>query len=128
MNTLTLLLASLCLSLPVVVLAAEPASAVSEESAHTSAAQAADQTAKQPAADIQADKAASKSPAPDASNKDAASDKDAAADQDDTSAPGNKVPSPADVAKRSTGKGTPQRFTPSEQVRPDFDVSFPIDI
>jgi hypothetical protein len=33
-----------------------------------------------------------------------------------------KQPSSADKA------GTPQRFVPSEQVRADFDVSFPIDI
>lgn len=26
------------------------------------------------------------------------------------------------------GKGSPERFVPSEQVRADFDVSFPIDI
>jgi hypothetical protein len=28
----------------------------------------------------------------------------------------------------STGKGSPQRFEPTEKVRPDFDVAFPIDI
>jgi len=28
----------------------------------------------------------------------------------------------------AAGKGSPQRFVPSEQVRADFDVSFPIDI
>lgn len=30
--------------------------------------------------------------------------------------------------KGSAAKGSPQRFIPSEQVRADFDVSFPIDI
>lgn len=30
--------------------------------------------------------------------------------------------------KAAAGKGSPQRFIPSEQVRADFDVSFPIDI
>lgn len=35
----------------------------------------------------------------------------------------------AAAAKDSTNKGpSPQRFIPSEQVRADFDVSFPIDI
>ena len=29
---------------------------------------------------------------------------------------------------KPSGKGTPERFVPSEQVRADFDVSFPIDI
>lgn len=36
---------------------------------------------------------------------------------------------PQAVAKpKSSGKGSPERFVPSEQVRADFDVSFPIDI
>lgn len=29
---------------------------------------------------------------------------------------------------KAPGKGSPERFVPSEQVRADFDVSFPIDI
>jgi len=29
---------------------------------------------------------------------------------------------------KSSGKASPERFVPSEQVRADFDVSFPIDI
>jgi len=40
-------------------------------------------------------------------------------------------PSEADKGKTDKGtaaKGSPQRFIPSEQVRADFDVSFPIDI
>ena len=47
-------------------------------------------------------------------------------------------PNPVDVAKATAGKtkpaptaadkSSPQRFVPSEQVRADFDVSFPIDI
>lgn len=28
----------------------------------------------------------------------------------------------------ATGKGSPQRFEPTEKVRPDFDVAFPVDI
>jgi hypothetical protein len=28
----------------------------------------------------------------------------------------------------ATAKGSPQRFEPSEKVRPDFDVAFPVDI
>jgi hypothetical protein len=47
------------------------------------------------------------------------SEAETAAAKDDTQAP------PAS----SAGKGpSPQRFVPSEQVRADFDVSFPIDI
>ena len=37
-----------------------------------------------------------------------------------------KLPPPPTTA--ADKKGSPQRFTPSEQVRADFDVSFPIDI
>jgi len=37
-----------------------------------------------------------------------------------------KAPPPAKA--KSTGKASPERFVPSEQVRADFDVSFPIDI
>lgn len=28
----------------------------------------------------------------------------------------------------AAGKGSPQRFEPTEKVRPDFDVAFPVDI
>jgi hypothetical protein len=51
--------------------------------------------------------------------------------------PGEKAPTPAaedeDPAPKRAGSaadkaGSPQRFNPSEQVRADFDVSFPIDI
>lgn len=34
----------------------------------------------------------------------------------------------ASAADTKSAKGSPQRFVPSEQVRADFDVSFPIDI
>jgi hypothetical protein len=49
-------------------------------------------------------------------------------------APADSVtPTPSDrdvpAAPPSTaGKGSPQRFEPSEKVRPDFDVAFPVDI
>jgi hypothetical protein len=44
---------------------------------------------------------------------------------DKAAAAGKSKPSPADKAG---DKSSPQRFVPSEQVRADFDVSFPIDI
>ncbi len=31
-------------------------------------------------------------------------------------------------AKPAAAKGSPQRFEPTEKVRPDFDVAFPVDI
>jgi hypothetical protein len=31
-------------------------------------------------------------------------------------------------ARPAAAKGSPQRFEPSEKVRPDFDVAFPVDI
>jgi hypothetical protein len=40
-----------------------------------------------------------------------------------------KAPPPPPAKAKSSGKGgSPERFVPSEQVRADFDVSFPIDI
>jgi len=52
-----------------------------------------------------------------------------AAAKDDTAAPSKSVETAAQAAVKSVDKnGTPQRFIPSEQVRADFDVSFPIDI
>jgi hypothetical protein len=59
--------------------------------------------------------AASPVPAPGGPKADG---KDAAA-QDPDAAP---APGPA------AAKGSPQRFEPSERVRPDFDVAFPVDI
>jgi hypothetical protein len=40
------------------------------------------------------------------------------------SAPGSEAPS----AQPAAAKGSPQRFEPTEKVRPDFDVAFPVDI
>ncbi|MBK7902339.1 MAG: hypothetical protein IPJ97_04805 [Proteobacteria bacterium] len=34
----------------------------------------------------------------------------------------------APVAKPAAAKGSPQHFEPTEKVRPDFDVAFPVDI
>ncbi len=31
-------------------------------------------------------------------------------------------------SRPASAKGSPQRFEPSERVRPDFDVAFPVDI
>ena len=44
--------------------------------------------------------------------------------------PAEPVPAPnaATPAKPAAAKGSPQRFDPSERVRPDFDVAFPVDI
>lgn len=37
-------------------------------------------------------------------------------------------PAAAPKPKPATAKGSPQHFEPTEKVRPDFDVAFPIDI
>ncbi|HEU4601637.1 MAG TPA: hypothetical protein VFS24_06700 [Steroidobacteraceae bacterium] len=82
----------------------------------------------QPATPAAADKDAKASPTPatkpDAA-KPAANGAEPATAKAASNAPGEKAPAstPADKAAPS-----PQRFTPSEQVRADFDVSFPIDI
>jgi hypothetical protein len=100
------------------LLAAEPAT---KPEATGSAATAA---AKDPKATQPATQAAK----PDASKPEATKPeaKDAAA----ATKPGS-IPSDEDAAPppSAADKGpSPQRFTPSEQVRADFDVSFPIDI
>lgn len=47
-----------------------------------------------------------------------------ATEQDD-----EPVPPPATTpSKPAAAKGSPQRFEPTEKVRPDFDVAFPVDI
>lgn len=60
---------------------------------------------------------------------------DQAQDSAKQSQPGpNQAAAPADAketskpGKSAADKSTPQRFVPSEQVRADFDVSFPIDM
>jgi hypothetical protein len=46
---------------------------------------------------------------------------------DDEAATG-KASGKAPAAKPAAAKGSPQRFEPTEKVRPDFDVAFPVDI
>jgi hypothetical protein len=42
---------------------------------------------------------------------------------------GGDKPAPnAPPPRPAAAKGSPQRFEPSEKVRPDFDVAFPVDI
>lgn len=52
----------------------------------------------------------------------AAADGEPAAGTDPQDGAPTAAPSP------TTGKGSPQRFEPTEKVRPDFDVAFPVDI
>lgn len=47
---------------------------------------------------------------------------------DDKKAGPAKAPDAATPSRPAAAKGTPQRFEPSERVRPDFDVAFPVDI
>ena len=51
----------------------------------------------------------------------------AEAGSDDAAAAG-KTATEAPAAKPVAAKGSPQRFEPTEKVRPDFDVAFPVDI
>lgn len=57
---------------------------------------------------------------------DAAKAKDTATAKDTEEKPA--TPEASKPAKAKDASGTPQRFIPSEQVRSDFDVSFPVDI
>jgi hypothetical protein len=38
------------------------------------------------------------------------------------------APAPTSPRKPAAATGSPQRFEPTEKVRPDFDVAFPVDI
>ncbi|HKE92819.1 MAG TPA: hypothetical protein VKB34_00820 [Povalibacter sp.] len=60
----------------------------------------------------------------DAAATDAATDKSAAATEKDAADKDKKGTEKTEADKKSS----PQRFIPSEQVRADFDVSFPVDI
>jgi hypothetical protein len=53
---------------------------------------------------------------------------DAAAAADAEPAAGSQDGASTAVPSPTTGKGSPQRFEPTEKVRPDFDVAFPVDI
>jgi hypothetical protein len=66
-------------------------------------------------------KPAAEKPAGDKPAAEKPADNAAKADVDDE----DTKPPPVKAGKST---GSPQRFEPSEQVRPDFDVSFPIDI
>ncbi len=48
--------------------------------------------------------------------------------QGDDGAAAEKKAEAAPAAKPAAAKGSPQRFEPTEKVRPDFDVAFPVDI
>lgn len=61
-------------------------------------------------------------PVPPASPASAAQEPAAAASGDDANA---ATPPPVPP---TAGKSSPQRFEPTEKVRPDFDVAFPVDI
>lgn len=98
---------------PVAVLAAAPAPQ-SGEGAHQDANQGAQTAQSEPAT------SAAPSEAPDVG-------KDGTEDEDEASAKSKQPAADAKSADAAPGT-TPQRFVPSEQVRADFDVSFPIDI
>lgn len=48
--------------------------------------------------------------------------------QGDDGAAAEEKAEAAPAAKPAAAKGSPQRFEPTEKVRPDFDVAFPVDI
>lgn len=52
----------------------------------------------------------------------------AAAPAAEASAATADAPAATPAATPAAAKGSPQRFEPTEKVRPDFDVAFPVDI
>ena len=114
--------------------AAEPAPAASEQpadaakAAPTAKEKAAKETSSQPAKTSEAqakDAKAKETQAKEAQAREAEAkevlEKAAQATED-------QDPGPPPAATAADKAGSPQRFNPSEQVRADFDVSFPIDI
>lgn len=63
-----------------------------------------------------------------AQTEQAAGEKADEKDAPDAIAGQDKEPESQRAPAKADRAGSPQRFTPSEQVRADFDVSFPIDI
>jgi hypothetical protein len=99
------------------LLAAEPTG----QPAATKPAEAAPKPA-QPAAKPEAAAKQPETPAQSSAQSSESQPEGKSADPDQDPAPKKSAASAADKS------GSPQRFVPSEQVRADFDVSFPIDI
>ena len=83
-----------------------------------------------PAATPPASKPTNESAAPKADEPSSAAQPSAKAEgtqgeEDDEAAEEQRA---ATAKPKAPGKGSPERFVPSEQVRADFDVSFPVDI
>jgi hypothetical protein len=100
-----------------ILLAAEPAAPPANEAKK---AQKVDSEKSVPA-ETKSPQAGSETAAAPEKDADKESATDAVADED-------KDPEPKRAATAADKAGSPQRFTPSEQVRADFDVSFPVDI
>ena len=58
----------------------------------------------------------------------AAASADGAETDGDDKSTATKAGDEAPAAKPVAAKGSPQHFEPTEKVRPDFDVAFPVDI
>jgi hypothetical protein len=65
-------------------------------------------------------------PAPAAATEAPATDAAAASGNEKSTGPDAAAGKTPD--KPASAKGSPQRFEPTEKVRPDFDVAFPVDI
>jgi hypothetical protein len=111
---LTMLAASLSSPL---LCAAEPGQGSDQPAAKTTPAKAGPSVGDDTDAPAGADKAAKDKVAPEHSP--AATSKEPA--------PAKSAADKSAADKASADKASPQRFVPSEQVRADFDVSFPID-
>lgn len=122
---LVIMLASVAVSGSLLFAAEERPASTAQPTANADPAKTDAAKPEQPKAEAPA---AEKAPADETADAKAEEAAPEATAKPDPAAAGDEDPGPPPAAANAKGGASPQRFTPSEQVRADFDVSFPIDI
>lgn len=104
-----------------------PATPVAEAGSVSVARLAAEDEDAKAAEPVPTESAAEAAKAEDA-KEDAAASRDEAQSEDGTDEVASEKPASSEPKSAADAGASPRRFVPSEQVRADFDVSFPIDI
>ncbi len=103
-----------------------PATPVDEAGSVSVARLAAEEGDAKPAEPVPTESATEAAKAEDP--KENAASRDEAQSEDDTDEVASEKSAPPEPKSAADAGASPRRFVPSEQVRADFDVSFPIDI